>query len=209
MPKNSKQNHKLKNSLFVFLATAIFSAGFFAYPLIEKNYTTPTPVTANTVDSAINVCFTPNQPCLPMVVKYINSAKTNVLLLGYSFTSKPITQALIGAKKRGVIVKIILDHSQLSQRYSKETVRQLLVKDIDLRFDHSVKIAHNKVMVIDNIYTITGSYNWTHSAEFKNAENLVFIKSPEIAKKYSDYFAKRWQISKVKERSTFASNQQL
>lgn len=67
---------------------------------------------------------------------------------------------------------------------------------MDVRFDRSVKIAHNKVLVIDSLQTVTGSYNWTHSAEFKNAENLVFIKSQDIAKKYTMYFEGRWKVSK-------------
>ncbi|MCX7351668.1 MAG: phospholipase D-like domain-containing protein, partial [Proteobacteria bacterium] len=108
----------------------------------------------------------------------------------------PITQALIQAKKRGVNVRIVLDHSQQYQKYSKEVIQVLLNNQMDVRFDHTVKIAHNKVLVIDNLQTITGSYNWTHSAEFKNAENLVFIKSQEVAKKYAVYFEGRWKVSK-------------
>ncbi len=67
---------------------------------------------------------------------------------------------------------------------------------MDVRFDHSVKIAHNKIMAIDNLQILTGSYNWTHSAEFKNAENLVFINSPEVARKYIEYFEERWKVSR-------------
>ena len=44
-----------------------------------------------------------------------------------------------------------------------------------------------------------GNWGWlldTHSAEFKNAENLVFIKSQDVAKKYTIYFEGRWKVSK-------------
>lgn len=91
-------------------------------------------------------------------------------------------------------MRIVLDHSQKTQKSSKETVEALLAGQIEVRFDHSVKIAHNKVIVIDNDQTLSGSYNWTHSAEFKNAENLIFIKSQAIAKKYMDYFEERWKV---------------
>ena len=67
---------------------------------------------------------------------------------------------------------------------------------MDVKFDHSVKIAHNKVLVIDNLQTITGSYNWSHSAEFNNAENLVFINAQEVTKRYTAYFEGRWSVSK-------------
>ena len=180
------------------MAVGIFVAGFSFYPLLIQN-APPFPAAEIAVVSApesLHVCFTPNQSCLPQVVKYIDGAKSSILLLGYSFTSKPITQALIEAKKRGVKVRIVLDHSQKTQKYSKEVIEILLNEHMEVKFDHSVKIAHNKVLVIDNIQTLTGSYNWTHSAEFKNAENLIFIKSAEVAKKYTEYFEERWKISR-------------
>lgn len=183
------------------VVVAIFVAGFLSYPLlIENTLFSPAPevsiVSIASTPESMDVCFTPGQSCLPKVIKYIDNAKTSILLLGYSFTSKPITQALIQAKKRGVNVRIVLDHSQQYQKYSKEVIQVLLNNQMDVRFDHTVKIAHNKVLVIDNLQTITGSYNWTHSAEFKNAENLVFIKSQEVAKKYAVYFEGRWKVAR-------------
>jgi phosphatidylserine/phosphatidylglycerophosphate/cardiolipin synthase-like enzyme len=44
---------------------------------------------------------------------------------------------------------------------------------------------HNKVLVIDDT-VITGSYNFSRSAEF-NAENILFIESAALAEKYSSY----------------------
>jgi len=195
--KLKKQGYKLKpNKLMV--VVAIFVAGFLSYPLIIENtpFSLAPEVSIASTPESMDVCFTPGQSCLPKVIKYIDNAKTSILLLGYSFTSKPITQALIQAKKRGVNVRIVLDHSQQYQKYSKEVIQVLLNNQMDVRFDHSVKIAHNKVLVIDSLRTVTGSYNWTHSAEFKNAENLVFIESQDVAKKYATYFERRWKASK-------------
>ncbi len=195
--KHKKQEFRLKPNKLI-LAVSIFVAGLLSYPLFIENTSissVPEASIASTPES-MDVCFTPGQSCLPKVIKYIDNAKTSIILLGYSFTSKPITQALIQAKKRGVNVRIVLDHSQQYQKYSKEVIQVLLNNQMDVRFDHTVKIAHNKVLVIDNLQTITGSYNWTHSAEFKNAENLVFIKSQEVAKKYAVYFEGRWKVSK-------------
>ena len=195
--KHKKQEFRLKPNKLI-LAVSIFVAGLLSYPLFIENVllSPPPEVSIAAVPESLDVCFTPGQSCLPKVIKYIDNAKTSILLLGYSFTSKPITQALIQAKKRGVNVRIVLDHSQHYQKYSKEVIQVLLNKQMDVRFDHTVKIAHNKVLVIDNLQTVTGSYNWTHSAEFKNAENLVFIKSQEVAKKYAMYFEGRWKVSK-------------
>jgi phosphatidylserine/phosphatidylglycerophosphate/cardiolipin synthase-like enzyme len=194
---NKEINKKLRK---VFVAVSIFTTGFVSYPPLvndlNKVFQTAFPERAIADTEALKICFTPNQPCLPMVIEAINNAQSSILLLGYSFTSKPITQALIQAKIRGVKVRMVLDHSQQFQKYSKEPIGNLLKEQIEVRFDHSVKIAHNKVLVIDNSQTLTGSYNWTLSAEFKNAENLVFINSPAVAKQYTEYFEERWNISK-------------
>ena len=45
-------------------------------------------------------------------------------------------------------------------------------------------IAHNKIMIIDEAVVITGSFNFTKAAEEKNAENLLVINDPVLAKKY-------------------------
>jgi phosphatidylserine/phosphatidylglycerophosphate/cardiolipin synthase-like enzyme len=44
---------------------------------------------------------------------------------------------------------------------------------------------HNKVLVIDDT-VITGSYNFSRSAQF-NAENILFIESAPLADTYSAY----------------------
>ncbi len=46
---------------------------------------------------------------------------------------------------------------------------------------------HNKFMVIDDRVVVTGSYNFSENAE-KNAENMIIIESPQIAKAYASYF---------------------
>jgi phosphatidylserine/phosphatidylglycerophosphate/cardiolipin synthase-like enzyme len=44
---------------------------------------------------------------------------------------------------------------------------------------------HNKVLVVDDS-VITGSYNFSRSAQF-NAENILFIESAPLAERYSGY----------------------
>ena len=51
-------------------------------------------------------------------------------------------------------------------------------------------IAHNKIMIIDGEIVITGSFNFTKSAEERNAENLLVIRDRTLADKYT----KNWQL---------------
>jgi len=46
-------------------------------------------------------------------VTELNKAKSEILVQAYSFTSKPIAQALVDAHKRGVHTEIILDKSNI------------------------------------------------------------------------------------------------
>jgi phosphatidylserine/phosphatidylglycerophosphate/cardiolipin synthase-like enzyme len=50
-------------------------------------------------------------------------------------------------------------------------------------------------MIIDKEKVITGSFNFTKTAEEKNAENLLIIKSKELAKVYMDNWYKHKEHS--------------
>jgi phosphatidylserine/phosphatidylglycerophosphate/cardiolipin synthase-like enzyme len=51
------------------------------------------------------VCFSPKGGCTDAIIKEISHAKTEILVQAYSFTSTPISKALVDAHKRGVRVK--------------------------------------------------------------------------------------------------------
>ena len=51
---------------------------------------------------------------------------------------------------------------------------------------------HNKFAIIDNRILLTGSYNWTFSANHRNDENLMVIDDPDVIARYQNYFEKLW-----------------
>ena len=51
---------------------------------------------------------------------------------------------------------------------------------------------HNKFAVIDNRILLTGSYNWTFSANNRNDENLMVIDDPEIIEIFQNQFVNLW-----------------
>jgi phosphatidylserine/phosphatidylglycerophosphate/cardiolipin synthase-like enzyme len=136
---------------------------------------------------SVEVFFSPKGGCTETVVREIAGARHEVLVQAYSFSSKPIAEALVAAKTRGVEVTVLLDKSNESEQYSDLPlfVEQGLAPMIDAH--HA--IAHNKVMVIDRKTVLTGSFNFTHQAEAENAENLLVIKgNAALAKSYRDHF---------------------
>lgn len=153
----------------------------------------PAPTLLNAVGT-IEVAFSPKNGATEIIVKAINDARETILASAYSFTSKEIAQALLNAKKRNIQIKIILDKSQVSQKYSSATFFANM--GFDLRIDAKHAIYHNKVMVIDNKNVITGSFNFTNAAELKNAENVLILRNnPELAELYRQDFFAHWNHS--------------
>jgi len=136
---------------------------------------------------AAAVYFSPNGGCTEAIIKEIEKAQSEILVQAYMFTSAPIAKALLRAHQRGVKAEVILDQSQRIQKYSSATF--LANQKIPIFIDGQHGIAHNKVMIIDRKIVITGSFNFTRSAEEKNAENLLVIRSEELAKAYLE----NWQ----------------
>jgi len=132
---------------------------------------------------SIQIHFSPDGNPTAAVVKTLDSAAKSVLVQAYSFTSAPIASALKRAHDRGVVVNVILDSSQLSDRYTSASF--LRRAGIPVWIDSSHSIAHNKVMIIDDSIVITGSFNFTRSAEERNAENLLIINSKKVAEEYT------------------------
>lgn len=128
------------------------------------------------------LCFSPDGHCSSLILDAISSAKKTVRVQAYSFTARPIAEALVEARRRGVDVAVIVDKSQTSERYS--VIDLLNEAGIPLYVDYCCAIAHNKVMVIDGNKVVTGSYNFTKGAEDKNAENLLVIDDAVMAKAY-------------------------
>jgi phosphatidylserine/phosphatidylglycerophosphate/cardiolipin synthase-like enzyme len=130
----------------------------------------------------ISVYFSPNGGCTQAILAEIANAKASILMQAYIFQSAGIAKALVAAHKKGVKVEIILDRRQRKETYG---IADFLANSgIPTRIDSVHAYAHNKVMVIDEETVITGSFNFTKSAEDKNAENLLVIKDKGIAMKY-------------------------
>lgn len=136
------------------------------------------------VPNSVTVYFSPHGGCTEAVVDVLNHASNRVLVQAYSFTSKPIAEALVNAKQRGVDVRVILDRSQKSEKYSSADF--VAHAGIETKIDDKHAIAHNKIMLIDSETVITGSFNFTTAAEEHNAENLLVIHSAELLRQYQE-----------------------
>lgn len=144
-------------------------------------------------NTPVSIYFSPKGGCTDAIVEEINRAQKEVLIQAYSFTSVPIAKALLNAHKRGVRVEAILDKSQKSERYTSATF--LANGGIRTWIDDSHAIAHNKVIIVDQTTIVTGSFNFTKAAEEKNAENLMILRSKDLAQLYLDNWLKHREHS--------------
>ena len=138
----------------------------------------------------VGVYFTPPAGAAAGVVNAIDNSRREVLVQAYTFTHNGIAQALLRAHRRGVSVRVLLDEkSHATNRY----VIDLLSREgVALRGDGKHAIAHNKVMVIDDAVVVTGSFNFTNAAETRNAENLLILKSTDLAAAYKTQWQLHW-----------------
>jgi phospholipase D len=152
-------------------------------------------VASDSVEAKVSVCFVPAESsCVEPIVNAIHRAKKTIRVQAYGFTSVPILKALLDAKKSGIDVQIILDKSnsgKAGRRYTGATT--MMNADVPVDIDTRVAIAHNKVIIIDDQIVVGGSYNYTTSADKRNAENVTIIESSTVA----GWFAENWKSRKA------------
>lgn len=140
------------------------------------------------------VYFSPNGGCQKAIISEISKAQKTIDIAMYYLTSREIAQELVKAKERKVNIHVVLDQNQEMQTYSKS--RYLIKKGIEVKYYVGSSIMHNKFAVIDDKILITGSFNWTPTADQQNEENLLLISNKELIKKYKDRFEYLWQKSR-------------
>ncbi|MGQ0579228.1 MAG: phospholipase D family nuclease [Betaproteobacteria bacterium] len=138
----------------------------------------------------IEYAFSPGEDAAVLIVRAIDGARAQVLVQVFSFTHRGIAAALIRAKNRGLDVQVIADPGQIDL-IDHNVIPQLDEAGIPVYTDAEHAAAHNKVMVIDAGTSapalITGSFNFTHAAQFRNAENLLVLRANhELTRAYLD-----------------------
>jgi phosphatidylserine/phosphatidylglycerophosphate/cardiolipin synthase-like enzyme len=92
------------------------------------------PAFAADISPSIEVAFSPDRGATDLVVRTIESAKTSVRVAAYSFTSAPIAKALVAGSQRGIDVKVVVDKSNVTARYSAATF--LANQEVPVRVDY-------------------------------------------------------------------------
>ena len=146
----------------------------------------------------VEVAFSPNEGSEALVIKVIDSAKSELRVLSYSFTSAPVTAALLRAKKRGVDVRLVADQknnvSEDRSGKARAALSALVNAGADVRVISVYPIHHYKVIVADRQTVELGSFNYSDAAAHKNSENvLVNWGNAKLAQAYLQHFERNYR----------------
>lgn len=137
----------------------------------------------------VDVLFTPWDDAEGALLREIGAAK-NIRVQAYLITSRNITRALTEAHQRGVRVEVLADRDMVVKG-SSSLVPQLHAAGIAVRLETRYAAAHNKILLIDAEgdapVVITGSYNFSFSAQARNSENVLILRGNRaLARAYLD-----------------------
>ena len=153
-------------------------------------------------EMAVQACFSPQGKCSTHILREIDQAKKELLVAVYAFTNDDLANALVQAKKRGLVVQIVVDR-EFDAGNEKSKGKFLEAEKIALRRvsggrtknqDRDSGLMHQKFAVIDRRIVLTGSYNWTHAADKLNDENLLLFRDAgPLAEEYRKAFLQLWE----------------
>ncbi len=128
----------------------------------------------------VEVAFTPGDNIEALLLRVIDNARHSLQVQAYTFTSRRIADALIAARRRGVTVNVLAD-AQMNQRAQNiSALPRLLAAGVPVALETRYAAAHNKLLIADadgpHCAVATGSYNFTWSAQNRNAENVVVLR---------------------------------
>jgi phosphatidylserine/phosphatidylglycerophosphate/cardiolipin synthase-like enzyme len=143
--------------------------------------------------SASEVYFSPNGGIRQRLLRAIEESRKSIDIAVYNFTASQLAEALYAAKARGVRVRVLTDRERADTGGSG--VRGLRLNGITVRAlgVPEQSLMHHKFAVFDERLVVTGSYNWTNSAEHANYENIILLDDPGVVNRFRQEFLRLWR----------------
>ena len=130
------------------------------------------------------------------LLQFINSAQASIHIASFEFNLPRVTDALINAKLRGVDVRWVTDNEnglEIDANPNRGQFTRLIANNIEVKDDAGRSaLMHNKFWIFDKQITWTGSTNITVNGIYKQNNNVLVIRSPEIALIYEREWEELW-----------------
>lgn len=114
----------------------------------------------------------------------IEGTRVRIDMAIYDLNLYNIRDALVDAQNRGVEVRMIVE----SENFTPEELNVFSAAGIPVVGDEDPDLMHNKFMVIDRYEVWTGSMNYTLSDAYGNRNNLIRLRSMELAENFTAEF---------------------
>lgn len=141
--------------------------------------------------------FSPQGGVEDLLVDAIGRAKRTIDIAMFSFYAQRVADAVIAAKARGVVVRVVSD---ISQSRRSQPILALSNAGVGLRLSAGrggTGVLHHKYALFDGALLMTGSYNFSANAELYNFENDLFTVTPGEVAAFGGEFAAVWDQAHV------------
>jgi phosphatidylserine/phosphatidylglycerophosphate/cardiolipin synthase-like enzyme len=116
------------------------------------------------------------------ILKALDEAQVSITLVMAWFTNDTLFQKILEKGKEGLDIKFAIYDDGINRKHGVDVSQ---ISHVKIKKGTRGGLMHNKFCVLDNQVVITGSYNWSDNAEFKNDENVTVEYDPKQATKYS------------------------
>lgn len=143
------------------------------------------PVNENTQISS-EAFFSPGVDCRNKIISLINGAKKSINICVFTISDNKITEAILKAHQRDVVVTIISDNDKSNDRGSD--IQRLSEKGVQVLLDKTSYHMHHKFAIFDHKVLLSGSFNWTRSATTVNEENILVTGDVMLLERFEKQF---------------------
>lgn len=127
-----------------------------------------------------------------LLLQAINDAKYTLDIAIYNIKDREIADAILGAKQRGVSVRILTDADKAENNKQAALLKRLSENSIEIKVNSKRKM-HLKMTIIDESLIVMGSYNFTEASATENIEQLIAIKNQELGTEWTKIFNRLWK----------------
>jgi mitochondrial cardiolipin hydrolase len=145
-------------------------------------------------ESQSEVYFSPDDDCAPVIMRQLESATSAIRICVFTISDNRIADTIMQRARDGIRIQIITDDDK-TYDYGSD-IGRLAASGLEVRVDYTRHHMHHKFAIIDEVCALTGSYNWTRSAEEHNHENLLITREKSVVDAYLTEFKRLWDIMK-------------
>ena len=177
-------------------AAAIYENEFDEMRAGEFGTTSTSTVDEQVIDIAgteVRVFFGAEDDVIDHISPIVQASEESVRFMAYSFTHDTLGDAVIDRFEQGKDVMGIFERRGSETEYSE--LGRMHELGMEVRQDGNSRTFHFKNFVLDESTVMTGSFNYSESADKNNDENILLLANETIAQLYMDEFERRWEES--------------